>query len=81
MQAEYQMQIEEAQAAKPDKEASLDRAKSELDVLSTSKDNANNYFTVAKSLILSADAGADAVTSVVNAASINTIQNRPTGHV
>lgn len=75
MQAEYQAQIEEAQAARPEKEASLDRAKAELDVLTDSKDKASNYFNIAQSLILSAGAGAESVTSIVTAESINTIQN------
>ncbi|MBT3646656.1 MAG: hypothetical protein HN542_00265 [Flavobacteriales bacterium] len=74
MQAEYQAQIDEAQATKPDKQASHDRATAELDVLEDSKDKASNYFTIAKSLMLSADAGASGVANLVTAASINTIQ-------
>lgn len=81
---ELNIQIEEAQAARPEKEASLDRAQSELDDAETQKNNAESYFNLATTLLTTADGVAETITSTVTATEVNQIKsslaNRASGN-
>jgi len=71
LKEEYQSQIAEAEAAKPEKLASIERATSEFKAAETQKINAESYASIANALFTAASAGASAVTATVSAASIN----------
>ena len=74
LKEEYQSQIAEAEAAKPEKLASIERATSEFKAAETQKINAESYASIANALFTAASAGASAVTATVSAASINEMQ-------
>jgi hypothetical protein len=74
LKEEYQAQIEEAEAARPEKVASIERATSEFEAAEKQKVNAENYASITNALFIAAEAGASAVTATVSAASINEMQ-------
>ncbi|MEQ9186154.1 MAG: hypothetical protein RLP15_00350 [Cryomorphaceae bacterium] len=71
---ELETQIQEAEASKPEKEASLDRASKELVTLVQQKNNALAYFDATKDLLDLAETYADPNLVKVNITSLNQLQ-------
>ena len=71
---ELQIQIDEAQAAKPQKIAALERAKKEFKSLETQKSNAKRYLDLSSTLLALAAQQAPQMTNIVSSAAINEMQ-------
>jgi len=71
---ELETQIAEAESAKPEKEASLDRASKELVALVQQKDNALTYYNATKDLLQLAETYADPNLVKVDVGSLNRLQ-------
>ena len=72
---ELQLQIDEAQASRPQKIASLERAKKEFKALETQKANAKRYLDLSTTLLALATQQAPQMTNVVSSSAINEVQN------
>lgn len=72
---ELQIQIEEAQASRPQKIAAFERAQKELKSLETQKDNAQRYFDMTTSLLEMAAQQAPQMTNTVSSLAINEMQS------
>lgn len=75
---ELQLQIDEASASKPQKEAALDRATTELTALIEMKNNAANYAQITGELLRLADAYADPNLVKVDMRSLGQLQDELT---
>ncbi len=72
---ELKIQIDEAQASRPQKIASLERAKKEFNVLETQKSNAKRYLDLSTTLLALAAQQAPQMTNTISSSAINEMQN------
>jgi hypothetical protein len=71
---ELQIQIDEAESARPQKQASIERANKELDVLREEKQKAQRYGAMTQSLLETASAAAPQMTNTVSVEALNQIK-------
>ncbi|MEZ4721278.1 MAG: hypothetical protein R2813_05305 [Flavobacteriales bacterium] len=77
---ELQYQLRDAENAKPEKQASLDRAKKEFEDVTSQRTKSEEYFNLTKSLLSEADKTYETASASISASAIDQLQNTLTGN-